>query len=187
MDDYLQRLMQRIPPPTNVPDRDVDWSRLEAAVNLTYPVSFKDFIGVYGRCVWFDHICPLFTTARSDADLKQFRQSVDAKLKPVKANTRDKRFKKIDVSVYPSQGGLFPFMVDYSSSLYCWQTDQSNPNAWSIVCWFTGQLVVLENTTIPKMILDWLERNPVMVNLWGDYTELPPDRIRITEPSESKA
>lgn len=180
MDPTLKRLMGKMPPPITPPDADVDWERLESAISLTYPASFKEFIGVYGSSVWCDHLSPFYSTAKTDGDVKKFLKSVKAKLKPLESNIYDEHFNKLDFPLYPAEEGLFPFMIDYSSSLYCWQTEKDDPNKWPIVCWFTGQILILEKMTITKMILEWLERKPRMVAIWGDVNNLPPERIQLT-------
>jgi len=184
VDNDLQRLIAKMPPPARPRFRDVDWGRLEAAVGLTYPVSFKEFIGVYGGCVWCDAFSPFYSQARTTADAKDFLNSVKEKLIALQSNMYDGDSNKIEIPLYPTTGGLFPFMIDYSSSLYCWRTDRKDPDKWPIVCWFTGTVLVLEKMTISKMLLEWLDRKPRMIDVWGDVNDLPPERRQLTETSE---
>jgi hypothetical protein len=83
--------------------------------------------------------------------------------------------------LYPTENGLFPFMIDYGGNLFCWQTDRNSPDKWPIVFWNMGPITVMEKMTIAKMILGWLQRKPQMVKVWGDIDEYEPDRIRLTE------
>ena len=50
--------------------------------------------------------------------------------------------------------------------------------------WFkkmtTGQLIVMDKITLSQMFLEWLERKPRMVDLWGDFREVPTDRTPLT-------
>ena len=64
MDAALQRLTKRFPPPSNPRYADVDWTRLESAVGLTYPSSFKEFVATYGGSIWFDNVAPLYCTPK---------------------------------------------------------------------------------------------------------------------------
>ena len=179
MDTALKRLVKRMPPPTDPPYADVDWSRLEEAVGLTYPASFKDYIRVYGGCVWLDNVSPFYTEAKTDAEVKEFLKRVKANLKPLENNVYDQHFSKLDIPLYPVEGGLFPFMLDYSSNLFCWRTEQKAPAKWPVVCWLRGQSVVMEKMSIAKMIIDFLEGKPNMVQVWGDINLYEPERIRL--------
>lgn len=180
MDSSLRRLTKKMPPPSDPPNRQVDWARLEAGIRLSYPDSFKEFVGVYGSSVWCEHVTPVYSTAKTDAEVRSFLRLVKDKLKPLKSNMYSEKFEAEDVPLYPDTGGLFPFMIDYSSSLYCWRTKQEDPTAWAVNCWFTGQLVRVGKITISGMILKWLERKPEMMALWGDINDLPADQIKLT-------
>ena len=71
MDSSLQQLMGKMPPPTDPRHRMSIWSRLESAVGITYPTSFKEFVEVYGGSVWFDNVCPFFSEATTDDEVKE--------------------------------------------------------------------------------------------------------------------
>jgi hypothetical protein len=186
MDSALKSLVKKIPPPPDPRFRDVDWASLESAVGLSYPPSFKEFIGVYGGSVWFDNICPFYTEAKTDKEVKDFLRSVRENLKTLEGNLYDEHFTKVEMPLYPEEGGLFPFMVDYSSNLFCWETERKDPDKWPVVCWLRGPVVVLENTTIARMILDFLERKPHTIKIWGDINLYEPERKGLTETTEPK-
>lgn len=178
MDQYLTRLMSIMEPPSKPRDCNVDWERLEGAVGMRYPAHFKEFVGVYGGSVWCDHVCPLYSTANSAAEVKRFIRTVKDNLTPLHDNMYTiKPFKRIEVPLFPDKGGLFPFMVDYSSSLYCWKAVSDNPDDWPTFCWMRGPIEVFERTTIAQMLVNWLMRRPPMRTLWGDLDDLPPGRV----------
>jgi len=179
MDSALKRLLKKMPPPRRLRDSDVDWHRLEATVGLGYPSSFKEFIGAYGACRWFDHASPYYSTAKTDAEAKKFVRRVMEVLKPLMNRMRDENGDEVRMALYPEEGGLLPFMVDYGGSVYCWKTDRTKLADWPIVCWLMGPVIMLEKTTIAQMMLEWLERKPRMVDLWGDPNDLPPDRLQL--------
>jgi hypothetical protein len=178
MDNDLKKLMKRMPPPADPPMSRVDWKRLEAAIQISYPTSFKEFIGAYGGSVWCDNFSPFCSEAKSDRAINSYLQTVNDKIGTLRSMTMyDADANEIHLPLYPEPGGLFPFMIDYSSSIYCWKTDRKSSNEWPIVCWFTGNTVILEQMTISKMFLDWLERKPKMRDVWGDVNDLPLDRL----------
>lgn len=166
MDAALQQLMKRMPPPTNPPFSDVDWERVEGVIKLRYPSSFKEFIGAYGSSIWFDNLSAFYCSEKFE-DPKQFLTRVELNLEPLRTNMYDERFNRIELPLYPESGGLFPFLVDYSSNLFCWRTEREDPNKWPVVFWNCGPIITMEKMTIAKMILEWLERKARMVRVWG--------------------
>lgn len=180
MEPALKRLIEIMPPPAEPRQRNVDWQRLEAAVGLTYPTTFKEFIGVYGGSVWFDNLSLCFTEANTDDELKPYLRNVMSRLEALKDGGRDENKQKIVFPLYPADGGLFPFMIDYSGYVYCWLTEDENPNNWPIVCWLMDAIHVLENMTIAMMILEWIERKPRMQNVWGDINDIEQHRFRLS-------
>jgi hypothetical protein len=128
-----------MPPPANLLHADVHWPKVENAVGLTYPSSFKEYVATYGACVWFDNFSPFYDLGLSDANLVEFVKRIKKKLKWLVDNIYDERFNQLDIPLYPSEGGLFPFAIDYSSNLFCWRTEHSDPDKWPIVCWLTGK------------------------------------------------
>ena len=179
----LSRLMDLMPPPKNLRFARVQWERLENAIGMAYPSSFKEFIGVYGGSVWFDNLSPFYTEAKSDGEVKKFLKSVEEKLKRLRGNTYDEDYNCLELPLFPEKGGLLPFMIDYAGNLYNWLSVQENPEKWPIAVWLTGSIRMLDGMTISSMILDWLERKPLMIELWGDVQEFDPKRLCLTETS----
>jgi hypothetical protein len=180
MDSTLKRLMTKMPPPPDPTGRNVDWERSEAEIGLTYPASFKEFIGVYGASIWFDNLTPLYPELTSYKDAKTFLAAVKAKLQLlVKYKILDEKYHEVAMPLYPEEGGLFPFLADYNGWEYFWQTTGKNPDKWPVVCWKMGPIVLLGRITIAKMILDFLERKPRMIAVWGDIRDYEPERIRL--------
>ena len=61
----LQKLVKRLPPPEAPRHSEVDWPLLERHVGLRYPDSFKEFVGVYGSCHWFDKLLPYYACPKN--------------------------------------------------------------------------------------------------------------------------
>lgn len=180
MDAFLSKLLTLIHPPSNPPNAVVDWPAVESAIGIQYPPSFKEFITEYGRCVWFDHFAPFYCATNLPKAIKEYQKTIQQKLVPVKDRIRVDRKRRDDIAVYPEANGLFPFGIDYSSSVYLWHTVDKNPEKWPIVCWFpSGDTVFLNDMTISKMLVLWLTRDPVMTDVWGDRNDLPAERIAI--------
>lgn len=181
MDTALARLTEKISPPPHPRLSNVDWPRLESSVGLVYPDSFKEFVNLYGGCVWFDNVAPLFCEAKSDADIKRLLKSINRNLSFLKSNLYNEDFTPLTLPLYPEKGGLFPFLVDYSSNLFCWRTEQEDSSKWPVMFWNRGPIIDLGVTTIAEMIADWLDRKPVMTKVWGDVNAYDPELIRLTE------
>ncbi|MBI1246303.1 hypothetical protein GC197_00475 [bacterium] len=185
MNAALAKLVERMPPPAKPKEAVVDWSLVEDALGFSYPASFKEFISIYGHSTWFDHAKPVYTTARSSKEVQKFIAAMEEKVSTLRGNTfvfdekKGKRVQK-DLPLFPEKGGLFPFMNDFSGSFYCWQTKSQNPEKWPVVCCFSSQVLIIKNITVPQMFLEWLERKPRMVDLWGDVNDLSPDQIQLS-------
>ncbi|MBI3412287.1 MAG: SMI1/KNR4 family protein [Planctomycetes bacterium] len=170
-----------MPPPKSLQHTGVNWSLLEEHIGLRYPESFKEFVAVYGSCHWFDKLLPFYGHPKSPREAKAFVKDVAKKLKWLRGNTYDERFNKLDLPLYPAPGGLFPFMADIDGPEYFWQTEDRNPDRWPVYCWMRGPITVLEGVSIADMLLGFLERDPVIVRLWGDVRNFSSDRIRIED------
>jgi hypothetical protein len=181
MDRSLRKLMKVVSPLKGQRHTKVNWGRLEECVGLTYPQSFKDFVSVYGSSHWFDKLLPFYSTARTVRLVREYENSVRAKLKWLDGHMRDAKFNKLDLPLYPEEGGLFPFMADIDGPLYCWLTESKNPSSWPVYCWMEGPITVLPDITISGMLLGFLERSPQMIQVWGDVRDLDPKRIRIDD------
>jgi len=181
MNDSLKELMQRFPPPANPRFTPINWENLERALGLCYPTSFKEFIDVYGGCIWFDDLSPLYSQALTDKEAIEFREVVDNKCNQDRGDTYDQHFKPISPPFYPEQGGLFPFLIDYGGNKYFWETESDDPDEWPIVKSHAGWMTRYPAMSIPTMILRWLQRDPQMIEMWGDVEQISPERLRITE------
>jgi len=180
MDAAIKRLTKAMPPPASPRFQAVNWKRLEEAVDLTYPLSFKDFVAVYGASVWFDNLSPLYTEAKTVASAKHFRKQVTDNLAPLHNGVFDDKLKPLNLPVYPEKGGLFPFLVDYGGGMCCWWTERRKPDRWPVVCWRAGRVMtILERKSLAQMILDWLDRKPHMILVWGDRRDMEPYRFRL--------
>jgi len=180
MDNALKRLMKRMPPPANPPFTDVNWQQLERFVGLPYPTSFKEFVEVYGACIWFDHFVPFYSLADTEAEAKEFLEDVERYLKvhePTLYN--NEALERFDPPIYPAKGGLFPFLKDMYGYIYCWRTAGRNANHWPVYCCQPGRLMILEKTTIAKMFLDFMEHKSEAVQIWGDIRGMDADQIRL--------
>lgn len=170
MDEALRKLQKLLPPPKGQRQTKVNWTRLEKHVGLTYPDSFKEYVGVYGSARWFDKFLPFYDTAQTTKEVQAFLKSVWGKLSYLVGNIYDANFTPLEVPLYPEVGGLFPFMADIDGPLYCWLTKNKDPNCWPIYCWNTGPFIVFRNMTVSGVLLRFLQRS---------LTVLDSDRIRI--------
>ena len=183
MRQSLAKLIELMPPPEAPNHREVDWPLLEEHVGLEYPRGFKEFVKVYGSCHWFDKLIPFYACPRTAAEARRFVSRVCKNLKFLEGNMYDEEYRRIDLPLYPRPGGLFPFMADIDGPLYCWLTEDEEPDRWPVYCWMTGAVVVLPSMAVSDMLLGFLKRSPPMVTLWGDVRKFPPERIRIDNRS----
>ncbi len=184
MNAALKKLIKLMPPLKNTKDTCVAWDRLEDATGVKYPTTFKEFVEVYGSSIWFDHVRLFYTTAESEADMEKYTQSLEEQVSPLQNgiyiyNKELGQREEVNFPLYPEKGGLLTFMIDFSGSYYCWNPKGRNANKWPIVCCFTSQVLIIESITVPEMFLEWIERKPRMVDLWGDIQDLPPERVRL--------
>jgi len=180
MKTELEQLIELLPPLPNTRNRDVDWKRLEEAVGIEYPGSYKEFIGTYGSSCWLDHLVPLYTPARNDEEIQDYLDTVKRNLLPLRRDMIDDngtRWKK--PALYPTENGLFPFLVDFDGGLYCWKTDTGDPERWPIIHWDGGPYGILEHISIIGMFLSWLKQEPPMLEIWGDFSDLTPEDISL--------
>lgn len=112
MHKTLSKLMRRMPAPESPRHAQVDRPLLEEHIGLQYPASFKEFVGIYGACHWFDKLLPLYACPTSPKDAKAFVKDIGNQLKWLTGNLYDERFREIVLPQYPARGGLFPFMND---------------------------------------------------------------------------
>ncbi len=180
MDPALKRLMKQLPPPSDPTGRDVNWEASEKAIGLIYPTSFKEFIGVYGGSIWFDNLTLLYPQRNPFPDVSDFLKVVEKKIGLlVEYGILDEHYNRVSVPLYPDKGGLFPFLADYNGYEFFWQSKEKNSDKWRVFCWKMGPLVSLGTMTIAKMIVEFLERKPRMIDVWGDVNLYEPERIRV--------
>jgi hypothetical protein len=173
----LRMLTHLMPVPDYVRDQHVDWDALEAAVGLSYPASFKEFVATYGALRWFDRWCPVYCTGKSKREIGRYLDFCGAILKRFQAAPLDEDGNPIAVppTVYPDMGGLFPFMASCDGDEYCWVT-RGDPDAWPVVSHSSGQLRKLGKTTITRMFLDWMQGKKKMERVWWNYQQFAEDQ-----------
>ena len=181
MFEALQELVERFPPPKKPRSTPVNWERVENHLGMSYPVSFKEFIDVYGGSVWFDNVSPIISQCKNEKQAAEFVEIIKGKIEQVNGDTYDENFNEIDVQFYPTSNGLFPFLIDYSGNMYLWARESDDPEEWPIILSHAGWMKTLGVMSIPEMILSWLKGEPSMKKVWGNVEEMPLDRLQITE------
>ena len=183
MSKALINLIAKFPPPTKL-EIAPNWTNLEDALGVQYPSTFKDFIDTYGGCVWFDKLSPFIRQGRTKKEAREFPAVVVEMCDIDRGNTWgviDGKFQQISPPFYPEPGGLLPFLVDYSGSMYFWDTESDEPEQWPVIQSEGGSMTRHPAMSIPEMILKWLDRDPVMIQMWGDVEQISQERLRITE------
>ena len=174
----LDELVGHYPPPTQPKDNEVDWNAYERRMGFMPPKYFRDFIGVYGDSTWFDTLRIVYTPAQSEEQLDQYVDLLKLKSSQMEGNIYSaKPFEQITPRLFPEEKGLLAIAIDFSSSIYCWDTKDKDPETWPIVYWQTGALHVFENATIDGLILDWINRKSRMVELFCDFNDVDPQML----------
>lgn len=181
MHSALKELMSRFPPPTDLSCHPVNWKRLEQHVDFSFPVSFKEYVDVYGGCIWFDDLSLIISQGVDEEQATEYVNVVNRKIAQVDGETYDEEFNEIQVSFFPEKKGLFPFLLDYSGNLYLWSREFDNPEEWPVVKSHAGWMKTLKAMTIPEMIIGWLNGDQLMQQVWGDVSGIDPERLGITE------
>ena len=181
MEPALRRLVREFPPPARPRFAPVYWERLERGIGLEYPSTFKAFVDAYGGSVWFDTVSVDCDQARTDASVRKFAKFLKELLGCLNGSMYDDRGRDMHLPLYPARGGLLPFVSDYHSGIGCWQTSRKSPDDWPVVYWLRGPVIVRRNSTIAKLLCDFLDAKPYMAQIWGDVREYEPERIRLTE------
>ena len=155
MDASLCRLVEALPPPYGLTDRDVKWGEVEREAGLSYPSHFKELIGVYGGSNWFDlyHLLYPDPSETTGAYLEAVRGQVSIL---AKYGMTDKDFKPVKMPLYPEAGGLFPFMASSDGDYYFWRTDSGDPDRWPMLRWEMDVLRTLTFPTLADLLLDTL-------------------------------
>lgn len=173
----LKKLKKLYPPPVAPRHNVVDWIAYEERLGFVPPSYFRNFIQAYGDCTWFDTVRLVYTPAQTEAELDEYIETLMQKVSQMEGNIYSSRpFEKITPPLFPEPEGLMPFAIDFSSRTYCWQTG-GDPEQWPIVIWDTGPLEIFENATIDGMILNWINREPRMVELFCDFNDVEPEML----------
>jgi hypothetical protein len=120
----LTKLTRLMPVPDFVRDQMVNWGKLEKAVGLQYPASFKEFVGAYGTLRWFVRWCPVCCTAKSRSEIKGYLDLCAVILDRFDSARFDDDWQPLAThpKKYPETGGLFPFMASCDGDEYSWVT-----------------------------------------------------------------
>jgi hypothetical protein len=163
----LQQLTNVLPPPADPAGVPVDWGKCEREIGIVYPSSFKVLVDTYGHCIWFDLYSILFPFGN---DLATYRQTVRSHLDLIaRIGATDEQGERINVSLYPEPGGLFPFMADSDGTYYFWRMRPADPNRWPLLRWEVDTLRELDHPTLPAMMLTMVD--------W--FTDNEPERITV--------
>jgi len=168
MNADLEKLTKLMPPPANAPRRDVEWGRVEESLGVKYPPDFKEFVSVYNGCTWCDHVTPIYCTGKSIEEIDAFREDLAEIFGYFEGNTYDEQFEEVEYPPYDEEGGLLPFLADHGGAYYCWIRD-GDPADWRILCWVRGHTRILSGINMTQMFLEWLERKPRMIEMWGEF------------------
>ena len=167
MDPALVRLRDVLSPPDGLTDRDVNWAEVEAELAMMFPTSFKEYVGLYGGCNWFDLYFMLYPDPHEPKG--RYVEHVRALLNDVAAAgiTDD------GCTLYPEPGGLFPFITSSDGDYYFWRTEGQDPQRWPIVVWQMPGLFTLASQTIAEL---WLIRINLQHNIGRTDPEVGADR-----------
>src|SRR5262245_34189792 len=117
MDAALIQLRDALPPPKGLTDRDANWAEVEDELAPLFPTSFKEYIGLYGGCNWFDLYCVLYPATREPKG--RFVEQVRGLLNDAAAAGISDE----DCTLYPEPGGLFPFITSSDGDYYFWRME----------------------------------------------------------------
>lgn len=197
MEAALKNLIEILPPPENPTGLDVDWAKFERVLGFQYPTTFKDFVAIYGASLFLNNYSHFYPAGCTVNDVETFFETVSSKFSLLvdydlyDNDLYDNDYKPLKVKMYPEMGGLFPFMCDYSSYEYFWQTGNTDSNKWPIVCWQTGVLTGLEFASLAELLLDdidhWKKEEPerLCVERWSGPTQPPLTSAEIDDPASA--
>jgi hypothetical protein len=176
MDLALIRLMEVLPPPKAPVDRDVNWKVHEEALGLTFPTYFKELIGAYGACIWFDNYSILYPAPHDYKTADSFRTAVQGKLELLQDyGVSDEDGNPIDPPLYPEPGGLFPFMASSDGPNYFWKMESKNPDKWPMFLWEV-ELCAVNFKTLAELFLSDIE----------EYKKMDPERVEVVPSKRSE-
>jgi len=168
MNADLEKLTKLMPPLADAPDRDVNWDFVERSLGIVYPPDFKEFVGVYGGCTWCDHVSPIYCMGKSTEDIAEFQEFLAKIFGFFDGNTYNGEGEEVEYPLYPDEGGVIPFLASQSGGYYCWLPEGA-PATWPILAWVRGGTQVLGDINMTQMFLEWLERKPRMIEMWGEF------------------
>ncbi|WP_020471393.1 SMI1/KNR4 family protein [Zavarzinella formosa] len=165
----LKELLRMMPPPEEIPCRNIDWGSVEEVIGIQYPQSFKDFIAAYGALQWFDWLQPLVPFENKSP--KQFREFLSHVFdESFRSQVKDKNGDIIATPKFGTPGGFLPFMTGSDGETYAWITD-GPPEDWNVICVLNRKATVLPAISIVEMLVSWLKGEPAMESIWGSVDE----------------
>ena len=174
----LKELRKLMPPPDEVPGRDIKWDAVETAVGVEYPKSYKDFIDVYGALQWFDWLQPLVPF--EDMSATQFAEFLEGVFKDnFGEDVVDTNGELVLAPKFGISGGWLPFMTGSDGDAYAWITDGPSEE-WNVIRALNRRVMVVPPISITEMFVRWLKNEPPMQELWGSVDEFrkhSPNRI----------
>lgn len=168
MNADLEKLTKLMPPPADAPRRTVNWDAVEQSLGVVDPPDFKEFIGVYGGAVWCDRVNPNYCTGESAKEIDKHRRYLDEIVGYFEENTYNEEWEEVRYPPYYEEGGLLPFLESRGGAFYCWICD-GDPKNWMILCWIRGGTRLLSGLNVTQMFLEWLERKPRTIEMWGEF------------------
>lgn len=131
MDQYIQELLQLVPPPSDAQDAHGDWKRLESDLGLSLPADYKHYIEEYGSGT----LCTLFEIGSPFGLESHYKKSVkDAwhSWAGIYHSWGDVSESELPFPIYPSVPGLLPWGTYGDVDVIGWLTDP-DPSLWYIV------------------------------------------------------
>lgn len=175
MDKYVTLLTTVIPPPGQPKGNKPQWNLAENELDVRYPESFKDLIEVYGNGIWFDDAKLIYP---GKTGIENTRGIINQWTDRMATGMRDcKTGKEATFALYPDKGALLPFMIDFSSGVYCWDTSVNKPENWAVVYWSGYTVSTLPAMSVAEMFYKWIKEEEPMVSFWGKASDLPDTRI----------
>ena len=175
----LNELVKLMPPPDNVPCKDIDWPAVENAVGLDYPASFKAFIEVYGALQWFDWLQPLVPFESTSPE--QFREYLSGVFQEsFGGDTVNTNGELVFTPKFGTPGCWLPFMTGSDGDTYAWLTNEQPAETWSVIYVLNRRVTLLPPTSIGQMIVGWLNGESLMQQIWGSVEEFrrrSPERL----------
>jgi hypothetical protein len=165
----LKELVKLMPPPDQVPNKNVNWHAVEKLIGAEYPKSFKDFVDVYGALQWFDWLQPLAPFENKPPE--HFYEFLNGVFNEnFGGEVVDANDELLFAPKFGTPGGWLPFMTGSDGDAYAWLTEGS-PNNWNVICVLNRRVNVLPPISIVEMFVGWLNGEPPMQTIWGSVDE----------------